>query len=139
MEAPNTKRTHTPISVDAVTTTLHFASYGIRADENDACKLFPVSGEFAITEIKNPLAEDQRSELTFVCDGFRIYVGGHHYWLRACSAVLDDKRKLRMWDSESTQYVTLATVPQFTDIYDAFAKMEALLHELAKKKDTPNV
>lgn len=27
MEAPDTERTHTPISVNAVTTTLHFASY----------------------------------------------------------------------------------------------------------------
>lgn len=139
MEAPATERTHTPISVNAVTTTLHFTSYDIRADDSNACKFFPVNGEFAITEIKDPLAEDQHSKLTFVCDGFRIYVGGHRYWLRACSAVLDDKRELRMWDREDTQYVTIATVPQFTDVYDAFAKIEALLHELAKKKDIPNV
>lgn len=129
----------TPVAVDAVTTTIHFTSYDIRSGDKDECSFFPVCGKLSITEIKDLLAEDHHSKLHLECDGISVYANGKRYWFSQGSAILDNYREFRIWDNKSLEYVTIATVPQFTDIYDAFVKMEALLHELAKKKDTPNV
>ena len=132
-------RKATPVAVDAVTTTIHFTSYAIRSGDKDECKFFPVCGKLSVTEVKDPFAEDQHSKLHLECDGITVYANGKRYWLAQGSAILDNYREFRIWDNESLEYVTIATIPQFTDPYDALAKMEALLHELSKKKDTHNV
>lgn len=126
-------RKMTPVSVQAVTTTIHFESYNIRSGDKDECLILPVIGNLSIQEIKDPLAEDQCSKLHLECNGIAVYVGGNRYWFTKGSAILDEYSKFRILDKRSMEYITLATVPQFTDPYDAFVKMEALLHELSKK------
>lgn len=128
----------TPVAVDAVTTTIHFTSYDIRSGDKDESWFFPVCGTLSITEIKDTFAEDQHSKLHLECDGLTVYTNGKRYWLTQGSAILDDLREFRIWDHKNMEYATIATVPQFTDPYDAFVKMESLLHELSKKKDTPD-
>lgn len=128
------------IDLDAITTTLHFHSYGIRADVNSIRnKIFPVEGSLSIKEVKDSFAEDQTSTLSLQCDGISIYVDGKCYWMTSCFADLDENRLLCMRDKDTLERIVIGKVPEFSDPMDALNKTEALLHDLAQPKDTPNV
>lgn len=119
-------------SLIAITTTLHFHSYGIRAGDDINCRFFPLDGTLSITEVKGPFTEEQPPKLVLKCEGISIYVDGKRYWMSSCSADLDEHRLLWMWDKTTCGRVVIGKVPEFSDPVDALNKMETLLHDLAK-------
>ena len=123
--------TDVPPSVNAVTTTVHFTSYDLRSEED--CAILPVKGTLSVIENVDPLTEEIPTKLHFVCDGFRIYVGDTHLWLRECFATLDSERTLFMRHPYTGLLVEIAKVPQFDSPTDALVKMEELLHNLTAK------
>lgn len=125
-------------SLVAITTTMHFSSYKIRTGDETTCAFFPLDGTLSITEVKDLFSEKQTSKLVLKCEGISIYVGRKRHWMSSCFADLDEHRLLWMWDKPTQERIVIGKVPEFSDPVDALNKMEALLHELAKKKGTPN-
>ena len=121
-------------SLIAITTTLHFRSYKIRAGDETACAFFPLNGSLSITEVTGPFAEKQTPKLVLKCEGISIYMNGKRYWMSSCEADLDEKRLLWIWDKTTCERVVIGKVPEFSDPVDALNKMEALLHDLATNK-----
>ena len=126
--------TDVPPSVTAVKTTLHFTSYHLRSEED--CAILPVEGTLSVVENVDPFADERSPEIHFECDGFRIYVGGTHLWLRECFATLDSERTLFMRHPSTGLPLEIAKVPQFASPTDALVKMEKLLHDLTAKPTT---
>lgn len=119
-------------SVTAVTTSVHFTSYDLRSEED--CAILPVKGTLSVVEnVDFRFAEGRSPEIHFECDGFSIYVGGTHLWLRECFATLDSERTLFMRHPYTGLLVEIAKVPQFDSPTDALVKMEKLLHGLTAK------
>jgi cytochrome b subunit of formate dehydrogenase len=118
-------------SVTAVKTTLHFTSYNLRSEED--CAILPVVGTLSVVEYVDPFADERSPEIHFECDGFRIYVGDSHLWLRECFATLDSERTLFMRHPYTGLLMEIAKVPQFDSPTDALVKMEKLLHDLTAK------
>lgn len=118
-------------SITIVKTTLYFTSYNMRSEED--CAILPVEGSLSLVEYVDPLADERPPEIHFECDGFRIYVGGTHFWLRECFATLDSERTLFMRHPYTRLPVEIAKMPQFDSSNDAFVKMEKLLHDLTAK------
>lgn len=123
--------TDVPPSVTAVTTSVHFTSYDLRSEED--CAILPVEGTLSVVEYVGLFADGRFPEIHFECDGFSIYVGGTHLWLRECFATLDSERTLFMRHPYTRLLVEIAKVPQFGSPTDALVKMEKLLHDLTAK------